>query len=167
MHFALYTQNGTGYVMNLCAVGVQRAVCSVTSFSNIMVEQLLHITSEYEERLRRCQYVPRFSFGRRMLRDDGGPNRFFREEFIAIQYLKDIGLLRSKMQCNNCSRDMTWSADSTHSEGFRLRCQKRVDGVRCNQSASIKVGSWFQLSKLTYNTHHPYVRLAWSYFFGM
>ena len=77
MHFALYTQNGTGYVMNLCAVGVQRAVCSVTSFSNIMVEQLLHITSEYEERLRRCQYVPRFSFGRRMLRDDGSPNRFF------------------------------------------------------------------------------------------
>ena len=42
-----------------------------------MVENVMHSTSEYEERLRRCQYVPRLSFGRRMLRDDGAPNRFF------------------------------------------------------------------------------------------
>jgi len=58
----------------------------------------MHITSEYEERLRRCQYVPRLSFGRRMLRDDGAPNRFFLNylfcnESMAIQYLKDIGLI--------------------------------------------------------------------------
>jgi len=33
-----------------------------------------------------------------MLRDDGGPNRFFCEESIVIQYLKDIELLRSKMR---------------------------------------------------------------------
>jgi hypothetical protein len=110
-------------LLNLCAVRVQRAVSSVASFSNIMVEQLLHITSEYEERLRRCQYVPKFSFGCRMLRDDSGLNRFFHEESIAIQYLRDIGLLRSKMQCNTCGRDMTWSADSTHSEGFCWWCQ--------------------------------------------
>jgi len=43
---------------------------------------------------------------------------------------------------------MTWSADSIHSEGFRWRCQRRVAGVRCNRSASIKVGMWFQQSKL-------------------
>ena len=82
-------------VLNLCAVHVRRAVFSVASFSNIRVEQLLHITSEYEERLRRCQYVPRFSLRRQMLRDEGDPNRFFHEESIAIQYLKDIKLLRS------------------------------------------------------------------------
>jgi hypothetical protein len=35
-----------------------------------MVEQLLKVTSEYEERLQR------FSFGRRMPRDDGAQNRF-------------------------------------------------------------------------------------------
>jgi len=78
----------------------------------------MHIKSEYEERIRRCQYVTRLSFGRRMLRDDGGPNRYFLmylfcEESMAVQYLKDIGLLRSKMQCNTCGRDMTWSADSS------------------------------------------------------
>ena len=42
-----------------------------------MVEKFVHITSEYEERLRRCEYVPRLSFGRRMLSDDCAPNRFF------------------------------------------------------------------------------------------
>ena len=58
----------------------------------------MHITSEYEERLRRCQYVPRLSLGRRMLRDDDAPNRFslmylFCNASMAIQYLKDIGLI--------------------------------------------------------------------------
>ena len=61
--FALYTHNAIGFVLNLCAACVQRCVCSVGYYSKIMVEQLLHITLEYEERLRGCQYVPRFSFG--------------------------------------------------------------------------------------------------------
>ena len=34
------------------------------------------VTSEYEERLRQCEDVPRFSFGRRMLKNDGDPKRF-------------------------------------------------------------------------------------------
>ena len=118
------------------------------------MRNVIHITSEYEERLRRCQYVPRMSFGRRMLRDDGAPNRFFLmyffcDESMAIRYLKDIGLLRSKMQCNTCGRDMTWSAHPCQFDGFRWRCQKRVAGVKCNQSASIRLGSWFQQSNLT------------------
>jgi len=61
-----------------------------------------------------------------MLTDDGAPNRFFLmylfcNKSMAIQYLKDIGLLRSKMQCNTCGRDMTWSADSSKLDGFRWR----------------------------------------------
>ena len=56
-----------------------------------MVENVKHITSEYEERLRRYQYVPRLSFGRLMLTDDGAPNRFFLmylfcNESMAIQW---------------------------------------------------------------------------------
>jgi len=118
-----------------------------------MVEHLVQVTSEYEARLARSDYGAKFSYGRRMLRDDGGPNRFFLMylfcESIAIQFLKDIGLLRSTMQCNTCGRDMTWSVDSSISEGFRWRCQRRVAGVRCNQPTSIKLGSWFQQSYLT------------------
>jgi hypothetical protein len=89
-----------------------------------MVEHLAKVATEYEERLRRSSYVPRLSYGRRMLRDNGGLNRYFLmylfcEHSIAIEFLKDIGLLRSKMQFNTCGRDMTWSADSSISEGFR------------------------------------------------
>jgi len=127
---------------------------SLLYFTNKMVEHFIQVASEYEERLRMCEYVPRFSYGRRVLRDDGGPNRFFLiylfyEQSLGIQFLKDIGLLRSKMQCNTCGLDMTWSADSTISEGFRWRCQRRFAGVRCNESASINLGSWFQQSNLT------------------
>jgi hypothetical protein len=124
MHFAFYTHIATHFVFRLCAVHFLCGVNSLVSFTNKMVEQLLQVTSEYKEQLRRCEYIPRFSFGRRMLRDDGDPNRLFLmylfcEQSHAIQFLKDIGLLRSKMQCNTSGRDMTWSADSTHSEGFR------------------------------------------------
>jgi hypothetical protein len=96
-----------------------------------MVDLLVKVFEEYEERLRRCDYVPRFSYGRWMMRDDGGSNRYFQmylfcEQSMAIQFLKDIGLLRSKMQCNTCGRDMTWSADRNITEGFRQRYTHRT-----------------------------------------
>ena len=46
-----------------------------------LVEQLLTVNSEFEERLRRSQFVPKFSFGRWMLRDDGARNR------VSLMYL--------------------------------------------------------------------------------
>ena len=93
-----------------------------------MVKDLLKVVTEYEERLRRNNYVPRLSYGRRMVRDDGGPNRYFlmylfSEPSMAIEFLKDVGLLRSKMRCNTCGRDMTWSAEPNISEGFHWRSQ--------------------------------------------
>ena len=107
-------------------------------FSDTMVEHPIQVTSDYETRLAGSDYVPRFSYGRRMLRDDGGPNRFFLMYLFcdlanAIQFLKDIGLIRFTMQCNTCGRDMTCCADSSVPEGFRWRCQTRVAGVRCSQ----------------------------------
>jgi len=96
----------------------------------------------------------RFSYRRPMLKDDGGPNRrflnyLFCDQFFAIAFLKDVDLLRSTMLFNTFGRDMTWSAASSTSEGFRWWCNRRAAGVRCNQSASIKQGSWFQLINLT------------------
>ena len=67
----------------------------------------------------------------------------------AIQYLKDIGLLRSTMKCNSCGRDMSWSADPTVSDKFRWRCHKSVAGKRCYTYTSIRLGSWFQPGNLT------------------
>jgi len=36
-----------------------------------MVDYLVKLLTEYEERVWRCDYVPSVSYGRRMLRDDG------------------------------------------------------------------------------------------------
>jgi len=37
----------------------------------------MEVVTDNKERLQRKDYVPRLSYGRRMLRDDGGPNRYF------------------------------------------------------------------------------------------
>jgi hypothetical protein len=37
----------------------------------------MQVVTEYEERLRRNDYVPRLSYGLRMLREDSGPIRYF------------------------------------------------------------------------------------------
>ena len=41
------------------------------------MDRLVKVFQEYEERLRSSDYVPRFSYGRRMVRDEGDPNRYF------------------------------------------------------------------------------------------
>jgi hypothetical protein len=84
-------------------------------FVQIMVENITTVISDYEEQLRRLQKGPSFSYGRRMVRSDGAPNRaffysLFTDHAMAIEFLQEIGLIRRTMQCNSCGRDMTWSA---------------------------------------------------------
>jgi len=120
-----------------------------------MVAKLIEIVDEYEKRLQEMPFVPRASYGRRMLRGDGGPNRdflayVFCDFGFAVQFLKDVDLLRSKVQCNTCGRDMTCSAEPSTPEGFRWRCLRKVAGIKCSESSSIKYGSWFRQSNLTF-----------------
>ena len=73
----------------------------------------ISVVTEYEERTRRMQHVSLFSYGRRMLRDDGGPKRFFfnylfSDQTMGTEFFKNLGLHRSKMLCKNCVQDMTW-----------------------------------------------------------
>jgi len=119
-----------------------------------MVENTTEIVKSYEGRVRSMPSVPKLSYGRRMLRSDGGPNRLFliylfTDHSMAIEFLKDIGLLRRTMQCNSCGRDMTWSVHTNVTDGFVWRCHRMVAGAACNQSTSIRHGSWLQLSRLT------------------
>jgi len=119
-----------------------------------MVQRLQEIVSVYEHRLWEMQLVPRFSYGRGLQPRDGAPNSMFLtylfgHQEMAIQFLKDVGLIPSRMQCNICERDMTWTADLTSNDGFRWRCRRSVAGVRCRGTASIRHGSWFRLSNLT------------------
>ena len=46
-----------------------------------------------------------------MLQEDGGLNKIFLtylfcDQAIAIPLLKDVGLLRSKVQCNTCGQEV-------------------------------------------------------------
>jgi hypothetical protein len=119
-----------------------------------MVQNIREVT-ENEKRLQGMPFVPRSLYGRAMLREDGGPNKIFLtflfcDQAIAIQFLKDMGLLRSKVQCNTCGRDMTWSAEPHIPEGFRWQCRRKVARAKCSKSRSIKHGSWFRQSNLTF-----------------
>ena len=110
-----------------------------------MVQHISDVVREYEKRLQEMPYVPRSSYGRGMLPENGGTNKIFRtflfcNQATALQFLKDVGLLRSKMQCNTCGRDMTWYAQPNIPEGFRWRCRRKVAGTKCSESRSIKHG---------------------------
>jgi len=108
-----------------CAYGGGGDVCQFRGKFRLfrMVEHVLQVTIDYEKRLAGSQYVPKFSFRRRMLRDDGGPNRLFLmylfcDQANAIRFLREIGLLRRTMLCNTYGRDMTCCADSSVPERF-------------------------------------------------
>jgi len=55
-----------------------------------MVGKIKEIVDDYEKRMQEMPFIPRGSFRRRMLRQDGGPNRDFLSTFSAI-----MALLRS------------------------------------------------------------------------
>ena len=156
--FALFKKNPQGLSPPVTANS--RSLCVLVVQSLRVPRSVCHgrtnrrICQAVEERLWGLPFAPRFSFGRRMLREDGTPNRLFRtylfcDGAIATTFLKDVGLLRSKVQCNICGRYMTWSAEPKLSEGFRWRCRRSVAGTRCRVSASIRHGSWFQKCYLT------------------
>jgi len=103
-----------------------------------MVQNICLFVSEYEKHLQGIPFVPKSSYGRAMLREDGGPNKFlltylFCDQAMAILLLKDVGLLRSKVQCITFRRDMTWSAQPNIPEGFWWRCRRKVAGAKCSE----------------------------------
>jgi len=119
-----------------------------------MVQRLQQVVAEYDDRTWKMDLVPRISYDRGLMRKDGAPNRMFltfflRHQELSIQFLKELGLIRSKVQCNICERDMTWTVVPHRTDGFRWPCRKSVARVRCRGTASIRHGSWFQLSNLT------------------
>jgi len=89
-----------------------------------MVSHILEVVRECVQRVQELPFVPRFSYERGLLRDDGGPNRLFFtyifcDEALTIKFLKDVKLIQSKVLCETCSQDMTWCPEPRYSEGFR------------------------------------------------
>ena len=112
-----------------------------------MVDRIKCSISKYQQRLMETSCVPRTSFRRAHFGKDDVNKLFLAQLFIymdlGIQFLKDVGLIRSKVTCNTCGRDMTWCADHKR-DGFRWRC-RRLSVVVCFESKSIKLISWFSV----------------------
>jgi hypothetical protein len=100
------------------------------------ISQMQEVVVKYMDRVQRKTGVPRFSFGRGLLRDDGGPNKLFfsylfGDDALSISFLQDAKLIRSQVLCDTCGRFMSCKADPAYSDGFRSRCSTRNAVIRC------------------------------------
>ena len=111
----------------------------------IIVDQVKCVISKYQQRLMQMPFVPRSSFGRVSLGKDGDVNKLFLTYLfidmdLGTQLLKNVGLIRSKVTCNTCGRDVTWCADPKRKDDFRWRCRRKSVAV-CSEFTSIKHAS--------------------------
>ena len=102
--FFCSTHNATHFLYSIlraeiCAVVlcyVSIVVCGCVLLCSVkMVAKIQQLVSDYEKRLHEMPYFPRVSYGRRMLLEDGGPNRdflsfLFCDDGFAMQFLKDV-----------------------------------------------------------------------------
>ena len=87
------------------------------------MSEIQQIVPEYVQRVQDIPNVPSLSYGRGLLRDDGGPNRLFFtflfcDKALAIRSLQDVKLIRSKVLCDTCRHFMMCCAEPSCSEGF-------------------------------------------------
>ena len=124
-----------------------------------MVNRIKEIISEYQRRLVEMPFVPKRSYGHSVVGINGCVNAgfltfLFSDKDLGFQFLKDAGLICSKVPCNTWSRDMTRCADPT----TRCWCQRKVAEAKCSQSKAIRHGSWFQQSPHLPGGTVPHIR---------
>ena len=66
-----------------------------------MVSQMQQVVVKYMERVQQKSYVPRFSNGRGLLRDDGGPNTF--EYFASLCHVTPRTIAARLADCERSS----------------------------------------------------------------
>jgi hypothetical protein len=81
-----------------------------------MVHHVSNAIKECQDKLREMPYVPKTSYQRDSLGFCGYANKtfltfLFSNSAIGIQFPKDAGLIRNKVQCNSSGRNMTWCAE--------------------------------------------------------
>ena len=119
-----------------------------------MADQISEIIAIYQRRLMDRQFSPAMSYGRLSFGREGVVTKLFLtflfcDKEMSLQFLKDVGLIRTKMTCSSCGSNMTWSSDGHRKDGYRWRCRKRTSSFMCSVSASIRHGSWFRQCNLT------------------
>ena len=118
---------------------------------------------EYQRRIVKMSYVPKRSYGHSVVGTNCSVNMvfltfMFSDKDLGIQFLKDVGLIRSKVRCNTCCHDMTSCADPTTNDGFRWRCRRKVAEAKCFQSKATRHGLWFQQSPHLPGGTVPHIR---------
>ena len=88
-----------------------------------MVQRITNFIKGYQDTVRELPCVPTTSFRRDSLGYSGDANKLFltflfSDRNIGIQFLNDVGLILSKVQCNSCGRHMTWYAHPSDLHGF-------------------------------------------------
>jgi len=63
----------------------------------------------------------------------------FSDREVGVQFLKDVGLIRSSVVCCKCWSQMSWCVDTNRKDGYRWRCRRITSA-----STSIRHGSWLQ-----------------------
>ena len=124
-----------------------------------MVQRIIDIIQDYQDRLHEIPCVPKTFYRRDSVGYCGDANKLFltflfRDHATSLQFLKDVGLIRSKVQCNSCGRDMTWYADPSVLDGFRWRC-RMVAGTMCSGSRSIRHGSFQRRNLILHGCTSP------------
>jgi hypothetical protein len=99
--------------------------------------------------------VPPTTYGRATHGADGVANKLllaflFANNDVGVQFLRDVGLIRSTMVCHKCGLQMSWCVDANRNDGCRWRCRRIVSSSACSASTSIRHGSWFQQSHLNF-----------------
>jgi hypothetical protein len=120
-----------------------------------VVQHVTNVIAEYQRGLSQLPYVPRSSYGRDTLGSSGDANKtflafLFSDHATGVEFLKDVGLLRSNVLCNSCSCQMILYAYPTVPDGFKWRSRRRIGGTRCDASRSIRHSSWFHKSNLNF-----------------
>ncbi|GFR12186.1 DDE_Tnp_IS1595 domain-containing protein [Trichonephila clavata] len=109
------------------------------------------VVSKYQEIL-----TPKLSFsfssGKRTLGREGIPNRLFcivlcQNKNLFVDFLKEAGLILSKVLCEKCNVPMTFTTKNSSSDGFCWVCRNRCNKI-CGRTKTIRIFSWFHFSKL-------------------
>jgi hypothetical protein len=85
-----------------------------------MVQSITDVIKEYQAKVCQLPFLPRASFHRDSMGYCGDVKFFltflFCDHPTGVNFLKDVGIIRSEVQCNLCGRNMTWCADPSVSE---------------------------------------------------
>jgi len=100
------------FISSCACVGLlyRSSMCACVTFIRFVfreqkiLQRMQEIVAKYEDHLRQMQSVLRLSYRRWLVCTDGAPNRVFLtclfcHHELAVQFLKDVGLIRSKVQC--------------------------------------------------------------------